>query len=65
MKIEEGRTYRGLINGCLIKITEIKVEIGVSSDIVVAHYIDLQSNHKSAAPLNRLEHSAFEEVKEA
>lgn len=64
MEIKEGNTYRGIINNCLIKITEIKVEHGAFKDTVVAHYIDLKSNKKNAAPLSRIEHSGFQLVKE-
>ena len=56
MKFEVGKTYRGLINGCLIKIIEFNKDNTIT-------YVDIKTNKKGNAPVTRLEHSKFEEVK--
>ncbi|MCR5112714.1 MAG: hypothetical protein K6A63_02125 [Acholeplasmatales bacterium] len=63
MKMEVGKFYRGKINNCLIQIMAIKEESSVNDKPTkVAYYIDVRTNKISSAPLNRLEHSQFEEV---
>ena len=61
-KIEIGKTYKGCINGCLIKVVGTHTEETICGEIVMVDYIDLKNNKKGQAPLTRLEHSAFKEV---
>ncbi len=63
MKIEVGKFYKGIINDCLIQIMAIKEESSVNDKPTkVAYYVDVRTNKVSSAPLNRLEHSQFEEI---
>ena len=63
VNITVGSTYQGIINGCLIKIEEIKTYEqfnGVKSDYAV--YRDLRTGKKGEAPISRLQRSGFIEV---
>lgn len=67
VNITVGSTYQGIINGCIIKIEEIKTYEqfnGVKSDYAV--YRDLRTGQKGEASISRLQRSGFiEVVKEA
>lgn len=66
IEIKVGSTYQGLINGCLIKIEEIKTYEqfnGARSDYAV--YRDVQTGTKGEIPVDRLKRSAFVEVVKA
>ena len=63
IEIKVGSTYQGLINGCLIKIEEIKTYEqfnGVKSDYAV--YRNVRTGTKGEAPVDRLKRSAYVEV---
>ena len=63
VNITVGSTYQGIINGCLIKIEEIKTYEqfnGLKSDYAV--YRDLRTGKKGEAPISRLQRSGFIEV---
>lgn len=66
IEIKVGSTYQGLINGCLIKIEEIKTYEqfnGAKSDYAV--YRDVRTGKKGEAPVDRLKRSAYVEVVKA
>ncbi len=63
VNITVGSTYQGIINGCIIKIEEIKTYEqfnGAKSDYAV--YRDLRTGKKGEAPVERLRRSGFIEV---
>lgn len=57
MKFEVGKIYKGAVNNCIIKVIEFKPDGTMD-------YIDLKNNKKGNAPIVRMEHSNFKEMKE-
>lgn len=63
VNITVGSTYQGIINGCIIKIEEIKTYEqfnGAKSDYAV--YRDLRTGKNGEASVERLRRSGFIEV---